>query len=84
MLQNVTIKAVETETRNVIAEGQTGLEGSYGLWVSPSDIRGSKTVNIEAYVRGVRVFESPPMQLHADEELTFHVHVPEDALLHIS
>ena len=84
VLKNVTIKAVDTETGKVVAEGKTGLEGSYGLWARPSDSRRYKTITIQAYVRGIQVFESPPMQLPAEEELTVHIQVPEDALLNPS
>jgi len=84
VLKNVIIKAVERSTGKVVAEGTTGLEGSYGIWVVPSDIRGSKEITLQAYVGSSRVFESPPMRLMENEEQVYHIHISEDDLLNLS
>ena len=63
VLKNVTIKAIDVATGRVVAEAQTGVEGSYGLWATPGQIRHTTTVTLQAFVRGVRVFESPPMPM---------------------
>ena len=65
VLKNVTIKAMDVATGEVVAEGRTG-QGSYGLDDTWSDR--TYAVTLQAFVRGVRVFESPPMPMRADEQ----------------